>query len=477
MTVGLELAVPRADASEPLRRFLQVVRGAGLRVSAAEGIDAARALEVIGFGDRAALKDTLGLVLAKTPDEKVLYHEAFELYFKHEAFAGDDEANDDDGADPARMAGEGAAGGGQGNQGKGSGNGTAAPLSELLTQDDRASIATAMEAAGRESGIENIRFFTQKNLYVRRILMRMGMRDVQDEIESLRKAGAPAQQDRAAFLENRLARLRDAVRDYVERNLLLFARGDTGAYREELLKSTRLSNIDRRDMERMRVLVRQMAKKLAARYAKTRRRRLRGQLDIRRTLRKNMGWGGVPFVTVWKQKRIEKPRVMVLCDVSGSVAAMSQFLLMFLYALNEALSDIRSFAYSGSLIEVSDVLEKESVEQAIDKIMDTIGNGSSNYGNAFADFDEDWMQFVTNKTTVIILGDARGNRNDPRTEIVARLSQRARRIIWLNPEYRTMWGIGDSDMFRYAPFCNLVTECSTLRHLDRVVGDILNAAC
>jgi uncharacterized protein with von Willebrand factor type A (vWA) domain len=229
-------------------------------------------------------------------------------------------------------------------------------------------------------------------------------------------------------------------------------------------------------MERMRVLVRQMAKKLAARYAKTRRRRLRGQLDVRRTLRKNMGWGGVPFITVWKQKRIEKPRVMVLCDVSGSVAAMSQFLLMFLYALNETLSDIRSFAYSGSLIEVSEILEKEPVEQAIEKILDVIGFGSSNYGNALADFEEGWMRHVTNKTTIIILGDARGNNNDPRTDILARLSQRSKRIIWLNPEYPTMWGTGDSDMNRYAPFCNLLMECSTLRHLDRAISGILEGS-
>ena len=224
------------------------------------------------------------------------------------------------------------------------------------------------------------------------------------------------------------------------------------------------------------MLVRQMAKKLAARYAKTRRRRLRGQLDTRRTLRRNMGWGGVPFITVWKQKRIEKPRVMVLCDVSGSVAAMSGFLLMFLYALNEALSDIRSFAFAGSLIEVSEILEKEPVEQAISKIMQTIGYGSSNYGNSFADFEDGWMQFVNNKTTVIILGDGRGNRTDPRTDVVGRLSQRCKRIIWLNPECRSAWGTGDSDMYRYAPFCNLVTVCNTLRHLERVITDILEDA-
>jgi uncharacterized protein with von Willebrand factor type A (vWA) domain len=186
-----------------------------------------------------------------------------------------------------------------------------------------------------------------------------------------------------------------------------------------------------------------------------------------------MGWGGVPFVTVWKQKRIEKPRVMVLCDVSGSVAPMAQFLLMFLYAVHEALSDIRSFAFAGSTVEVSEILEKKEIEAAIGEIMQTIGYGSSNYGNSLSDFEDGWGMLVTNKTTIIILGDARGNRTDPRTEIMARLSQRAKRIIWLNPEYRSAWGTGDSDMYRYAAFCNLVTVCNTLRHLERVITDLL----
>jgi uncharacterized protein with von Willebrand factor type A (vWA) domain len=105
--------------------------------------------------------------------------------------------------------------------------------------------------------------------------------------------------------------------------------------------------------------------------------------------------------------------------------------------------------------------------------MELIGYGSSNYGNSFADFEDGWMKHVTNKTTVIILGDARGNRTDARTEIIGRLSQRSKRIIWLNPEYRSAWGTGDSDMFRYAPFCNLVTVCNTLRHLERAITDIL----
>lgn len=465
-------AAAGAPATEPLRRFLQVARGAGLRVSAAEGIDAARAVDLVGFSDRGTLKDTLGLILAKTPDEKALYDEAFDLYFKRDEFAGGpaDVDNQDDpaGQEPSSPA---SGPGGDGMVGQGGQS-----LGQLLAGDDRAALATAMEQAARDAGIENIRFFTQKNLYARRILDRMGLRALERDVEAMRQAGTPEALGRARFLDGRVEALRDAVRDFVERNLILFARGETEKFREELLKSARLSNLERRDLDRMRILVRQMAKKLAARYAKTRRRRLRGQLDTRRTLRRNMGWGGIPFVTVWKQKRIEKPRVMVLCDVSGSVAAMSQFLLMFLYALNEALSDIRSFAFAGSLIEVSEILEKEPVEEAITKIMSLIGFGSSNYGNSFADFEDGWVRFVTNKTTVIVLGDARGNRTDPRTDIIGRVAQRSKRVIWLNPEYRSAWGTGDSDMYRYAPFCNLVTVCNTLRHLERAIADILEGA-
>ena len=258
------------------------------------------------------------------------------------------------------------------------------------------------------------------------------------------------------------------MRDFVERNLLLFARGDTEKFREELLKSARLSNLERRDLDRMRVLVRQMAKKLAARYAKTRRRRLRGQLDTRRTLRRNMGWGGIPFITVWKQKRIEKPRVMVLCDVSGSVAAMAQFLLMFMYAVNEALSDIRSFAFAGSLIEVSEILEKEPVEKAITRIMSLIGYGSSNYGNSFADFEDGWMRHVTNKTTVIILGDARGNRTDPRTDVIGRLSQRCKRIIWLNPGIPFRLGHG---RFRHVSLRPVLQSSDSMQYLATTGAD------
>jgi uncharacterized protein with von Willebrand factor type A (vWA) domain len=177
-----------APASEPLRRFLQVARGAGLKVSAAEGIDAARALDLVGFEDRTVLRDSLGLVLAKTPEEKAAYEEVFDIYFKRDEFAGGQDAIEDEAPgsdqDPFSSPANGAGGDGMGGQGGQS-------LGSLLASDDRATLATAMEQAAREAGIENIRFFTQKNLYARRILDRMGLRALERDMEAMRQTGTP----------------------------------------------------------------------------------------------------------------------------------------------------------------------------------------------------------------------------------------------------------------------------------------------
>ncbi|MCC7079176.1 MAG: VWA domain-containing protein [Burkholderiales bacterium] len=460
---------PRAQPSEPLRRFLQVARGAGLRVSAAEGIDAARAVDLVGYHDRTLLKDTLALVLAKTPEEKALYDEAFELYFRRAEFAK--AASLDNAEAPAHAGQAGAA-----DRADETGSSGPAPLLQLLDSDDRATLASALESAARAIGIEKIRLFTQKNLYIRQILDRMGLREVEAQIAALRASGGADDDERAQRLSARLERLRDAARDHVERALLLYGRAETEQLRERMLKSARLANIDPSQHERIRVLVRKMAKRIATRYAIQRRKRQRGQLDVRRTLRRNMGWGGVPFVTAWKQRRIEKPRVMVLCDVSGSVAWVAQFLLMFIYALTEVLSDIRSFVYTSSLIEVSEILERNGIDAAIAQVTDTMAFGTSNYGTSLEDFEAGWMREVTSKTTVIILGDARGNDTDPRTDIVERLAQRAKRIVWLNPEPRSAWGSGDSDMYRYAPYCTPARVCSTLNDLERVITDLLDRA-
>ncbi len=419
----------------PLIEFFRAARSAGLRVSPAESIDAVRAVQVVGWDDRDALHDTLALVMAKTVEEKQQFEECFDLFFRREAFRNDAPA-------PSAESAPGEGGDPMGGEGEG-GGGAASELGRMLLANDQAGLAAAMEQAAQEAGVRNIAVFTQVNLFARRILERMGLGALEREIRGL--AGTPQGE--------RLAQARDALREQakelVQQNLLLFAKGETERWRERMLAETRLTAIDRRDHERMRILVRAIARRLAVQYGRNRKRDKRGQLDIRRTLRRNMAWNAIPFLTIWKQEVIDKPKLVVLCDVSGSVAALAGFLLMFLYALKEALSGLRAYAFAGELMEVSDILEKQPIEKAIADIMTKVGFGSSNYGNSFVDFQNGYISTLDRQTTVIILGDG---------------------------EPRTLWGTGDSDMPRYAPHCRITAVCATLGQLERIITDLLKDA-
>lgn len=446
---------------ETLLGFLQTARRAGIRISAAESLDAFRAAETIGLTDRAALKDVLGLVVAKSREEKELFAECFELYFTRSRL-GDAESGDAR-EDTARRA---QAGGATADDARMAGD---TSLARMLRENDRAGLALALEAAGRRTGAGGIRFRVQANMFVQQIMQEMGLAALTREIERLREQGNDAVADE---LERARDRLRADVREFVERLLALAAPAEN-IWRDDNLKTVPLWRLERHDVERMRVVVRALAKKLATRYGRDRRHRRHGHLDVRRTLRRNTAYDGVPFTTAWKKRKLEKPRVMVLCDVSGSVAPVAQFLLLFVHSLADALSDVRSFAFSSHLIDVGDVLEREPVEIAIAEIVKQIGFRSSDYGRSLADFAAGFMGEVDRRTSVIIMGDARSNYSDPRADVMKALFERAKLVIWLNPESRPSWGTGDSEMRRYLPYCHVARECSNVRDLERAMHELL----
>jgi uncharacterized protein with von Willebrand factor type A (vWA) domain len=192
-------------------------------------------------------------------------------------------------------------------------------------------------------------------------------------------------------------------------------------------------------------------------------------------MRRNMPHDGIPFEVLWKQTKIERPKIVVICDVSRSVAAAARFLLLFLYSLNEVIAQLQAFAFSDRLVSVGEILESHDVETAIPEIMAKIGFRSTDYGQALDDYDENFMDDLDRHTTVIILGDGRSNFTDPRIDIMRRLHDRSRAVIWLNPEPETFWGTGDSEMPRYRPFCHVAKTCSTVMHLERVIDDILKS--
>ena len=340
---------------------------------------------------------------------------------------------------------------------------------------DPEDLVTEISAAGQRVGVNDVANFTQRGRFVRAMAEEMGLEGLDEDITRL-DAGGEGERNLAVSLERERALLFQRLVDFVEQRIALFASAEGDRIRRELLPRLRLSNIEKRQQDEMRRLVRKMAKRLVALHSRRRKASKRGQLDLRKTLRGGQATGGLLFDTHWKRKKVSRPKVMAICDVSGSVASVARFLMMFLYSVSEVLPRVRSFAFSSNLHEITDLFAEHELEEGVAIALQRYGNMPTDYGQAMADFKGLCFDDIDRRTTVIMLGDGRSNYGDPRAEILRDVKDRAGRVLWLNPEPRTLWGLGDSEMPAFLPACTRAEVCNTLKHLERVVGDLLRIA-
>ena len=483
-----------------LTHFVAALRNAEVRISPAETLDAMNTLELVGYRDRDFLKNSLALVLPKTADEKETFDATFDQFFTFEDVAdrAAGEAGEQDSPEFGNEAADGEAAEGEGGGG-GTGRGGGKPkgqleaaeeeealgggemaepqsaLGRLLLQEGTVELTVQMAAAAKEANLEEIQVFTQKGLYTRKIMDAMGLPDLNREITALGESPRLPERRLGQHLRRRRDWLREQVRDYVERQFLLHADASGRRLREELLQKVKLSNVEHRNFRLVQEIVFRMAKKLVALHSRRRKVFKRGSLNVPRTLRHNMSYDGAIFDLHWKSVKVDRPKVFAICDVSGSVASYARFMLMFLYSLDAVMPKVRSFAFSSDLAEVTDLFERNQLEDAISKTLRDYSGGSTDYGQAFADFRKLCLDDVDNRTTIVILGDARNNYGDPRTEILKEMYDRAKRVIWLNPESRNTWHTGDAEMRRYSAYVHQAEECNSLMHLNRVVGNLLRS--
>lgn len=500
-----------------LTTFIRALRNADVRISTAETLDALNAVELIGYSDRTLLKNSLGLVLPKTLDEKAAFDTTFDQFFSFRDIGTlqppglDDDSgestNPSDSQEQGRSEGarqQDASGGGQPSEAptsravrsdqpnstssedslQSSGSSITADeistprsaLGQMLIRSNQIEIDIAINAAGEQVKVHEIEVFTQKSVYTWRIMDAMGLPQLRSEITDLTQSSAPGERRLAQDLSRRRDWLREKVRDYVERQFLLHADVTGKRLREDLLRGMRLSTLDQRHQCMVQDIVLRMARRLVAAYSRRRKIFSRGQLHVPRTLRRNMKYDDAIFDLHWKSVKADRPKVFAICDVSGSVANYAGFMLMFLYSLDEVLPKVRSFAFSSDLAEVSDLFAHNRIDDAIALTLKQYGGGSTDYGQAFADFRKLCLEKIDKRTTIIILGDARNNNGDARTEILKEIYDRCKRLIWLNPEPRSLWNTGDSEMRHLAPYCHQVDECSTLTQLERVVSRLLRSS-
>jgi uncharacterized protein len=440
-----------------IESFVRLLRQSGVRVSVVETIDALHAVDLSGYGDRQLLKDFLSAVLAKSLPEKEIFEICFDHFFAVEEFSDPVSSEKRLMPDPSDFSGS--------------------LLAQMLLSGNAGGLAIALRGAEEKSGIKGAQLATQKGFFVYRMMQEMGVDDLDADIRRISNEGTDKALETVKILESARNNLYERIRVFAQKRIELYARERMEQMLERQIRDASLSRLEARDLARLLDIVYRMIKRLKDHQSRRRRDGRKGQLDFRKTLKRNIIYQGIPFDTHWKRKKIDKPEIVAICDISRSVSNVVRFLLLFLYGLNESISRIRTFVFCSNLTEVSAMFETYPVEQALERIQSgsdlPILLSRTDYGRSFRDLREGYSDCITRRTTVLILGDARNNYGDPETETLKFISDRCKRIIWLNPEARSLWGSGDSEMKRYLPYCHMARECGTLNHLEKAVGLLL----
>ncbi|HEX5066567.1 MAG TPA: VWA domain-containing protein [Myxococcota bacterium] len=464
--------------------FANILRKSGIRVSTAEAIDSFVALEELSLEDREIFKDALRTTMVKRGEEIATYDHLFDLFWSgfydnlRESF-GQATGGMPEGMDIedllraiAQMLQSGAAE-----------SGDISELARALLTADLSQLENLIRMAAEQAGTQRIENFLQVGFFSRRTLEQMGMEGAADQLrqlaDRLEQAGMSPEQIQALrnLIDRLLEAVRRSVRAYTERELQKQNHDYMEKFRRETLLEKSFYHLTEDEIRKMREVVERLAQRIKNVLSIRRRRLKRGKLDLRQTLRRNMSHGGIPFELIFKQRKKDRPKLVILTDVSSSVANVSRFMLQFVYSLQEAFTKIRSFVFVAELGEVTPLFQEKDISDAIEAALeggDTINVYTrSNFGYAFHHFWQNFLSAIDNKTTVLILGDARNNYNDPRAWCLRDIHNKAKNVVWLNPENPSAWGFGDSVMDKYLPYCDVAEECRNLRQLSKIVDSLL----
>ncbi|OBG37104.1 hypothetical protein A5671_20130 [Mycolicibacter heraklionensis] len=456
--------------------FVEALRGQGISVGPSETVDAGRVLTVIGLDDREVLREGLACAVLRRPDHRDTYDAMFDLWFPA-ALGGRTVVVEGEEADPS----------------------DAVPLPEdaedmramlldLLTENPEladtdprlsAMIAAIVGAYGQYRSSRGPSYSAYQAFKALAL----------DELEGKLLAGllapygdepSPTQEQIAkAMAAQRIAALRKLVDAETKRRTAeQLGREHVQMYGiPQLSENVEFLRASGEQLRQMRRVVAPLARTLATRLAARRRRSRAGTIDLRKTLRKSMSTGGVPIDVVLRKPRPARPELVVLCDVSGSVAGFSHFTLLLVHALRQQFSRVRVFAFIDTTDEVTHLFGPEAdLAVAIQRITRESGvytrDGHSDYGNAFVSFAENYPNVVSPRSALLVLGDGRTNYRNPGVEVLSHLVTASRHAHWLNPEPQHLWGSGDSAVPRYSDVIPM-HECRSAKQLAGVIDALL----
>ena len=476
---------------ELLNGFIVELRQAGLPVSLTENLDAVSAVKHIPIEDREAFKYSLAATLVKNHSHWRAFETVFEVYFslRGEEYNLSEEIPDDASSEDSLSADNEQQLGQMPGQGGGQEGLSQEQLAEMLyrslmNSDQNLMRAVSRVAVQRFAGMEPGRpvggtyylYRTLRNLDLEGVLERM-LKEAESAESNLDSLSQKLVKDE---YEHRIEELKKQIEAEIRRRLVADRGVEAMAktLRKPLPEDVDFMHASREEMVALKRAIWPLTRKLAARLARKRRHGRKGPLDFRNTVRHSLSYGGVPAEPKFKYPKPAKPEIMVIADISGSVAAFARFTLHLVYALNSQFSKVRSFVFIDGLDEVTPYFEGvDDITAAIHRVnteADVIWvDGHSDYGHAFEVFNERYGKDVGPKTTVMILGDARNNYHASQSWVVKELESKARKVFWLNPEPRSYWDTGDSIVSEYSTYCEGTFEVRNLRQLEAFVENLV----
>ncbi|GAA3552583.1 VWA domain-containing protein [Nonomuraea rosea] len=441
--------------------FVHALRGAGVPVSLAEGLDAARALRVIELADRESLRAAYAATLVKKPAYRPGFDVLFDLWF------------------PASTSGMSAVR-----------PDNAINLETAEIRELRAHLAMLLSGGGTE---QELREFAQamverygrqqagpgrQNWFSYSVMRALSpetlMAGILREVLQGRERGGLAEKTVRQRVNSGIKRFEDAVATDVRRRIA----EDSGIERiarsavRPPLDQIDFLRITKADLARLRREVYPLARRLATRLTIKHRKGRRGRLDFRRTMRASLQSGGVPLTTHFKPPRPHKPELVILCDTSDSVSSFAHFTLLLTYALREQFTKVRAFGFVDTVDEITRFfVPGADVVEAMTKLAneaDMVRFGRTNYGHSLEGFAERYGDAIGSKTSLLILGDARSNYQPPALDVLKSLASRARHAYWLNPEPRQQWDTGDSVASDYGAVVPM-SECRNVAQLTAFI--------
>lgn len=460
--------------------FIGALRGKGVSVGPSETVDAGRVLEVLDLLDREVLREGLASALLRKPVHRDTFDALFDLWFpaamgiRHSLAEGDAGPGLELPSTP---------------DGEVDLEGLEALLAELLADDTPEGrealeqlIGQMVDQLGRYESMSGESFSAYqalRGLSGQNILDKMleGLLGSSIEDPEHRKVHENEVALRTAM--ERIGRLRRMVDGETRRRSAEWLGRDRVANYgvPKIAEQVDFLRASDADLQKLRKTMVPLARALATRLAARRRRSRSGAIDLRRTLRKSMGTGGVPIDLVMRKPRAARPELVVLCDVSGSVAGFSHFTLQLVHALREQFSRVRIFAFIDSTDEVTEFFSGGAdlgvaMARMVREAELITYDGHSDYGHALGVFAERYAHALTRRSSLLILGDGRNNYRATNVESLERMRDAARQSHWLNPEPAAQWGTGDSAAMTYGTIVPMY-ECRNAEQLTDVISRLL----